>query len=147
MDQTKNSLNNMEATHRSAANLDQNGVVRPDQVNALWEAEDPNMMLQAILAEYIKELSRTTGQDILTWDENEQRFESSELKWIADFLIHALVFIRNDLNIKDSDRIAHLLQLFWDTLSLLPPCEDADISPNMASRYNILQNGLRASFT
>ena len=45
------------------------------------------------------------------WNENENRFESNELKWIADFLINNLVFIRSELQVTDADNTASIMEV------------------------------------
>jgi len=47
------------------------------------------------------------------------RFEANKLKWIADYMIHALVFIKSDLAISDSTCASHIMQVLWSTLDLL----------------------------
>lgn len=94
-------------------------LVRPDSIDGLWEAEEPQKVAQKLLLEYVEDVSQATGKDWRSWDENEMRFEANELKWIADYMIHALVFIKSDLAIADSTCASHIMQVLWSTLDLL----------------------------
>ena len=94
-------------------------LLKPAQVETLWEAEDPNKMAQKLILAHIEDISESTGEDWRSWNENEDRFEANELKWIADYVVRNLVFIRVDLKIEDPDACSHLMQALWKTLDLL----------------------------
>jgi len=49
------------------------------------------------LLDFIKEYSESVGKDLVSWDQYEGRYEPSELKFIADFFINNLCFIKLDL--------------------------------------------------
>ena len=72
-------------------------LLKPEQVNDLWEAENPNEAAQRLILAHVENVSEQTGEDWRSWDENEDRFEPNELKWIADFAVRNLVFIKTDL--------------------------------------------------
>ena len=93
-------------------------VIEPDMVDALWEDANPNQACQKILLEYICEWGESIGKDLTQWDEYEDRYEASELKWIADFIVNNLCFIKLQLKINDCEQIAKILQMFWNTLNL-----------------------------
>jgi hypothetical protein len=48
-------------------------------------------------------------QDFMAWDEFEKRYESNELKWIADFVINNLVFVKTALKPAQLETEAHIL--------------------------------------
>ena len=58
------------------------------------------------------------GVDYTHWDQYENRFEANELKWISDYLINNLVFIKQELKIAEKEKVAKLLQVLWTTLDL-----------------------------
>ena len=80
---------------------------------------------------HVEDVSEQTGEDWRSWDENEDRFEPNELKWIADFAVRNLVFIKSDLQITDLDAISHMMQVLWMTLDLLN--KNASMDLNQAS--------------
>jgi len=55
----------------------------------------------------------------MSWNENENRFENNELKWIADFIVGNLCFVRKDLQIMDDEATAFIMEALWKTLDLL----------------------------
>ena len=79
-----------------------------------------------------------------TWDENESRFEANELKWIADFVVRNLIFIKKELQIDSDETTAHLLHVLWQTLDLF--AEQVDMDTGLATRYEKLQMGLKHCF-
>ena len=94
-------------------------ILKPSEVSELWEAEDPNKYAQRLIYLHIEDVSEQSGEDWRTWDEFEERFEADELKWIADFLVRNLVFVRSDLRIEDVVATCHIMQVLWKTLDLL----------------------------
>ena len=120
-------------------------VIKPEKVQELWDAKDPNQQAQQLLLDHIEELGESVGQNLLTWDENESRFEPNELKWIGDFIINNLIFIKRELNIDQPEAIAHLLQVFWQTLDLFG--EQAELEVGLLNRYEKLQNELKRCFS
>ena len=70
-------------------------VVRPEQVADIWEAEEPNQVAQKLILDHFEFMRETQGVDVMQWDENENRYEPNELKWIASYLVEAVVFTRN----------------------------------------------------
>jgi hypothetical protein len=72
-----------------------------------------------LILDHIEELSEATGQDLMSWDENENRFEVNELKWLGDFVVGNLVFIRKELKITDQEKSAYIMEVLWKTLALL----------------------------
>ena len=85
------------------------------------------------------------GRDLVSWDEYESRFESNELKWIADFVVNNLVFVRSTLGIDDPICISKILAVFWTTLDLFGDQSD-DLETALANRYEKLHQGLRRLF-
>ena len=76
-------------------------------------------MAQKLVLENVEEVSDQTGQNWNKWDENENRFEANELKWIGDYVVRSLIFIRTDLQIEDAEKTSHIIQILWKTLDLL----------------------------
>lgn len=76
----------------------------------------------------------------MAWDEFEKRFENNELKWIADFVVNNLVFVKTTLKLSNAKTEAEVLQLLWETLDLFGP--DQDVESAIQSRYKILREGL-----
>lgn len=93
----------------------------------------------------MKEYTEQTGTDCLSWDEYETRYESNELRWMADFIINNLVFIKQTLKVSQSEKIASLLQLLWATLDIMHPDADS-IDSALSSRYEILHGGIQKLF-
>ena len=121
-------------------------LVKPEVVSDFWEAQDPNDFAKSLVLAHADEVSEATGEDWRTWDETQDRFENDELKWIADFVVRNLVFVKSDLGIETPEAISHVMQVMWKTLDLL----NADASDNIATatqeRYTQLRNGLRRLF-
>ena len=84
-------------------------VIRPESVDALWQAEEPSTVCQKLLLEHIEDVQAASGVDWKSWDETEMRFEQGELKWIADYMINALVFIKTELKIETAEHVSHIL--------------------------------------
>ena len=62
-------------------------------------------------------MSERTGQDLNAFDQNEDRFErNQELKWLADFIVNALVVCKHDLQMEDPANIAEVVEIMWKTL-------------------------------
>ena len=66
-------------------------------------------MAQKLVLENVEEVSDQTGQNWNKWDENENRFEANELKWIGDYVVRSLIFIRSDLQIEDAEKTSHII--------------------------------------
>ena len=97
-----------------------------------------------MLLDHIDELGESIGQNLHTWDENESRFEPNELKWIGDFIINNLIFIKKELKIDDPEAIAHLLHVLWQTLDLFS--DQVELELGLVNRYEKLQGGLKTCF-
>jgi len=92
-------------------------VVGPDQVDDLWNSEDPCNTAQDMLLEHLAVLSEKAGQDLNAFDQNENRYEKNqELKWLADFVVNALVHCKHDLKMDDPIHIAEVIECLWKTL-------------------------------
>ena len=75
--------------------------------------------IKKLILEHIEDISEQGQENWRTWDENESRFESGELKWISDYVIGALCFAKSDMKSDDCETIAHVVQILWKTLDLL----------------------------
>ena len=113
-------------------------VLKPEQVEAVWEAVDPNAEAQRLVLAHIDDISEQCGQDWRNWDENENRFEAGELKWIADYVVASLVFAKSDLQIENFDAICHVVQVLWKTLDLLNMDAPMDLREATQLRNSIL---------
>ena len=121
-------------------------LIKPDQIQKVWEASDPCAAVKKLVLDHIEEWSETTGQDWRSWDQNENRFEQNELKWIADYNIRNLCFIKSDLGILDHDTVAHIMQVLWKTLDLLNVDPPLDLTEATANRFEIIHMGLKRIF-
>ena len=73
----------------------------------------------------------------MSWNENENRFEPNELKWIADFVVGNLVFVKKELKINDQERISFILEILWKTLDLFDESQ-TDLQGAMSMRVSKL---------
>ena len=119
-------------------------LIRPEMIDAVWDSKTPNADVQKILLEFINDEGERTGQDLRTWNEFESRYEENELKWISDYVVSNLVFIKNELKITDNEAISHVLHVLWTTLDLF--AENQDLEGAKANRYENLRNGLAHCF-
>ena len=76
-------------------------------------------MTQSLLLNHLEDVKEQSGTDWCTWDAYEDRFEANELKWISDYVVRNLVFVRTELRINDPDTTSHILEALWKTLDLL----------------------------
>lgn len=81
----------------------------------------------------------------MSWNENENRFENNELKWIADFIVGNLCFVRKDLQIMDDEATAFIMEALWKTLDLLSD-QKPSLQAAMSARVQIFQQGLMQIF-
>lgn len=119
-------------------------VVPAAAIAELWSAQDPNANAQELFKTFLSNESAAQKVDLNKWDDCESRFEPNELKWIADFIVNNLVFCRETMNSQDDEVCAKVMQLLWDVLNLFG--EEQDLPKNMASRYQVLQTGLKQMF-
>ena len=47
------------------------------------------------------------------WDENENRFEPNELKWIADWVVNGLCFAKKELMLENVEHVSQVVELLW----------------------------------
>lgn len=118
-------------------------VVPDHMVNTIWDAAEPNPHMQELVLNWIEAESGRCGRDLLSWDEDQNRFEPCELKWISDIMINHLVFAKN-LGLPDERAIAILLDIFWRVLDLFS--ETSDVETALKERYQKLQDGIRSMF-
>jgi len=78
------------------------------------------MSCQELIQDYLKVYSTQNSKDIQKYNETEMRYEPNmELKWLADYIVNGLVFLKHDLKLEDQDGIAETLQALWETLDFL----------------------------
>ena len=77
----------------------------------------------------------------------ENRYEAHELKWLADFIVNNLIFLRSDLKMKNSKACSMTLQVFWDTLDLFANEAKNTFEDSLHNRMEILRNGMVALYT
>ena len=83
----------------------------------MWEAADPNAAIVTLLQEHLEYVEETEGNRVNDYSANEKRYEpESELKWLSDYLVQALIFFKGDLSIEDNELNAELIQMMWGTL-------------------------------
>ncbi len=121
-------------------------LIKPEQISNVWESSDPCDAVKKLVLDHIEEWSEATGQDWRSWDQNEDRFGPDELKWIADYNIRNLCFIKSDLGIQNPDTVAHIVQILWKTLDLLNSDSPVDLSEATANRFEIIHMGLKRIF-
>lgn len=91
-------------------------VVKPEEIDNLWFAEDPSAHVQELLAEHLGEL-KSENKNVNAYSENEDRYEPrQELKWLGDYLVNGLILLKSDLAIVETDLTCDLLQVLWKTL-------------------------------
>lgn len=122
-------------------------MIKPDQIEDLWNAEDPCQVAQDHINEYLDAKSKGSGKNINAYNENEKRYEpNQELKILADYVVNGLVVIKQDLSFTDADACADLLQILWDTLNFL------DYNPKtfqeaVQSRFDFLLENVQEMFS
>ena len=121
-------------------------LLKPQHVQSLWDAADPNKFAQRLILEHIEDVSEQTGENWRSWNENEDRFEANELKWISDFIVRNLVFIRCDLKIEEPDACSHLMQCLWKSLDLLNSEAATELAEASQNRFVILMDALKRLF-
>lgn len=123
-------------------------VVKPEEVQNLWDHDDPCIYCQELLQEFLVVYKEQKGKDINKYDENEKRYEPKmELKWLADYLVNALVLLKHELNMENNDAVAEALQVFWDSLDFLNINEEMEGGGKAVnSRFMIMQNGVSDLF-
>lgn len=76
-------------------------VLNEDDIDYVWNAENPNVAVQVALHRYFEKLS-DKGQKVQDYNEFENRYEPGELKFIANFILSNLCFLRTELGINDA---------------------------------------------
>lgn len=77
--------------------------------------------------------------NLQNWDEYENRYEPNELKWIADYIIHGLVFAKKDLQLETDEQIAHVVHALWNALDLFSEIDHEQIAASKENSYRKLQ--------
>jgi hypothetical protein len=90
------------------ASQDRNGffkktvfVLTEDDIDSVWNAENSNAAVQAALHRYFEKLS-DKGQKVQDYNEFENRYEPGELKFIANYILSNLCFLKTELGINDA---------------------------------------------
>jgi hypothetical protein len=118
-------------------------VIAADSIQAVWECEDPKTHVKDLLLTWIEAEEERTGEDLQKWDENEDRFHTNELNWMAQFMIHNLTHCKA-IGLKDDAACACLLNVFWTTLDILGA--NGEIVASAGKRYTNMQLGLRTMY-
>lgn len=113
-------------------------------IDALWNAEDPNAKGQELFMNFIQAESQSKKEDLNKWDDCESRFEPSELRWISNSLVNNLIFCRTKLNVEDEGVCSQLLQILWEVLDLFG--DRQDLEAKMADRYRHMQECLKRMY-
>ena len=123
-------------------------VVKPEQIDELWNSSDPIAFSSELIMEHLDILSAEKGKNINQYDQNEKRYEpNQELKWLSDYLVNGLILLKHKLAIEDKDTLAELLNTFWKTLDFLNVSDEVENGgAAVHSRYNILQEDLSMLF-
>ena len=122
-------------------------MIKPEQIDELWNAEDPCQLAQTYIQEYLDDKIKSSGKDINAYNENEKRYEpNQELKILADYVVNGLVVIKHDMSLKDADACADMLQILWDTLNFLD-YNPAKFQDAVQSRYDFLLENIQELFS
>lgn len=80
----------------------------------------------------------------MAYSEFEKRYEpESELKWLGDYIINALVFLKGDLGIQDDEQLSELINCIWRALDFQNTSDQIkNGGPAVHSRYNIFKTKL-----
>ena len=115
-------------------------VVKPEQVDSLWNAEDPIAFASDLIIEHLAVLSEEKGVDLNKYNEFEKRYEpNQELKWLSDYLVNGLILLKHELKIEDPDVLAETLNALWRTLDFLNVTDKIENGgAAVHSRFNIL---------
>lgn len=123
-------------------------VVKPEQIDELWNSPDPIGFSSELIMEHLEVLSDEKGKNINLYDQNEKRYEpNQELKWLSDYLVNGLILLKHKLAIEDKDTLAEALNALWKTLDFLNVSDQVESGgAAVHSRYNILQEELSILF-
>jgi len=92
----------------------------------------------------LERISESHEKQYQDWNEFENRYEPQELKWLADYILHNLVFLKENLKLEDDVTIAETLHIFWDALALFQVEEE--IKDACAFRFEKIKQGLTDLF-
>lgn len=123
-------------------------VVKPEQVDELWNSEDPIAFASELILEHLSVLSEERGQDVNKYSDTEKRYEpNQELKWLSDYLVNSLILLKHTLALEDADTVAEALNALWKTLDFLNVTDEIENGgAAVHSRYNVLQEEMQALF-
>jgi hypothetical protein len=84
------------------------------------------------------------GYNIQDYDEFENRYEGAELRFIANYIISNLCFLKTELQITDNRVLTHCLHVFWNTLDLFNKSSTRRVEDAMPQMFETLKDGLMA---
>ena len=76
----------------------------------------------------------------------ETRYEEAELKWLGNYTLNNMIFVKRELGLDHPKAVSVILQVFWETLDLLG-APDATMEHAMSSRFEKLKQGMSTLHT
>jgi len=71
-------------------------VLRPEDIDPIWNSEDPKASVMQKVRSHIK-LIEEADPEFNRHTEFEDRYEPPELSFLANFFLHNMVFLKEDL--------------------------------------------------
>lgn len=85
--------------------------------------------------------------DCQSYGEYEERYEAEEFKWITNFVVNNLIFLRSELGITNEECLAYACQVFWDTLDLFAMTDHSlSLDAALKARFDKLRSGMTALY-
>ena len=107
----------------------------------IWYADDACWVCQKALLQYFEVKKETMGAEYFNVNQYECRYEETEMKWLANYQLNNMIFIKKELCFDHPKAISCILQTFWETLDLFGPA-DASMEHAMSSRFEKLKQGM-----
>jgi hypothetical protein len=87
-------------------------ILKPAEVEAVWNSEDP----KHLMADFVARNVREKGSEWNRYSAFENRWEQAEFSIIGEYCLQALVFARGELKIRDLYTVGALTNAFFDLL-------------------------------
>ena len=102
--------------------------VHPHDVDSIWTAEDSIDATCKILFTFFEEYKDKKGIDLQAHTQYENRYENSELRWLASYIVNNMVFVKSDLGIENPKAVALMLHVMWEALEPFNVADRMDYS-------------------
>ena len=86
------------------------------EVEQIWQAADPKAEMSQFVWRFIKATIETEGEQIVQFDEFENRYEEEEVSIIAEYALQNLVYLKGDAklsNLMTAIYTNYLLHSVW----------------------------------